>query len=137
MRTRRGKRSDRTKGTEEKKRHKSAGAALRAIKMLFDVLEDIEKKAGAGPPPETSRFAPVVSIGPQSSFSVTFLKVFPASRVTSAVACPFFNSGTMLTARDPGLALTAVSAAASNGTFAFAMAAFCDVAALRSSASVI
>jgi len=46
MRTRRGKRSDRTKGTEEKKRHKSAGAALRAIKMLFDVLEDIEKKAG-------------------------------------------------------------------------------------------
>src|ERR1700731_2715794 len=42
----------------------------------------------------------------------------------------------MLTARDPALALTAVSAAVSKGTFAFAIAAFCAAAALRSSAVI-
>ena len=35
---------------------KSAGADLRATKMLIDVLQDIEKRAGAAPPPEVSPF---------------------------------------------------------------------------------
>lgn len=35
---------------------KSAGADLRATKMLIDMLKDIEKRAGAKPPPEASRF---------------------------------------------------------------------------------
>ena len=34
--------------------NKSAGADLRATKMLIDMLKDIEKKAGMAPPPETS-----------------------------------------------------------------------------------
>jgi hypothetical protein len=33
---------------------KSAGADLRATKMLLDILQDIEKRAGAAPPPEVS-----------------------------------------------------------------------------------
>jgi hypothetical protein len=36
--------------------NESAGANLRATKMLIDMLKDIEKKAGAEPPPETPRF---------------------------------------------------------------------------------
>src|SRR5215469_15302199 len=43
----------------------------------------------------------------------------------------------MLTARELVLTLTAISVATSRPTFAFVIAAFCDVAALRSSASVI
>src|SRR6516225_8321290 len=35
---------------------KSAGADLRATKMLLDILQDIEKRAGAAPPPEVSPF---------------------------------------------------------------------------------
>ena len=37
---------------------KSAGADLRATKMLIDMLKDIEKRAGMAPPPETSAFTP-------------------------------------------------------------------------------
>jgi len=36
---------------------KSAGADLRATKMLIDMLKDIESRAGA-PPPEAPRFTP-------------------------------------------------------------------------------
>jgi hypothetical protein len=36
--------------------NKSAGADLRATKMLIDMLKDIEKKTGVAPLPETSRF---------------------------------------------------------------------------------
>jgi hypothetical protein len=32
--------------------NKSAGAGLRATKMLIDMMKDIENKAGAAPPPE-------------------------------------------------------------------------------------
>ena len=32
--------------------NKSAGADLRATKMLIDMMKEIEKKAGAAPPPE-------------------------------------------------------------------------------------
>jgi hypothetical protein len=35
---------------------KSAGADLRATKMLLDLLKDIEKRAGAAPPPDVSPF---------------------------------------------------------------------------------
>src|SRR5215469_6510602 len=35
---------------------KSAGADLRATKMLLDIMRDIEKRAGAAPPPEVSPF---------------------------------------------------------------------------------
>ena len=35
---------------------KSAGADLRATKMLLDMLQDIEKRTGAAPPPEVSPF---------------------------------------------------------------------------------
>jgi hypothetical protein len=35
---------------------KSAGADLRATKMLIDMLKDIEKRAGAAPPPDVSPF---------------------------------------------------------------------------------
>jgi Family of unknown function (DUF5681) len=35
---------------------KSAGADLRATKMLIDMLKDIEKRAGITPPPERSPF---------------------------------------------------------------------------------
>ena len=35
---------------------KSAGADLRATKMLLDILQDIEKRAGAASPPEKSPF---------------------------------------------------------------------------------
>ena len=38
--------------------NESAGANLRATKMLIDMMKDIEKKTGAEPSPETSRFAP-------------------------------------------------------------------------------
>jgi hypothetical protein len=40
--------------------NKSAGADLRATKMLIDMLKDIEKKAGMAPPPpsEAPRFTP-------------------------------------------------------------------------------
>ena len=34
----------------------SAGADLRAMKMLIDMLKDIEKKAGMTPPPEPPKF---------------------------------------------------------------------------------
>ena len=37
---------------------KSTGADLRATKMLIDMLKDIEKRAGATPPPEAPQFAP-------------------------------------------------------------------------------
>ena len=77
------------------------------------------------------------SVATQSSFSVTFLKVFPARRVTSAVACPFYSSGTMLTARAPAFAFTAASAAASKGTVAFSTAVFCSIASFKSMASLI
>ncbi len=36
----------------------SAGANLRATKMLIDMLKDIEKRDGATPPPEKSPFRP-------------------------------------------------------------------------------
>src|SRR5437660_5065457 len=39
--------------------NKSAGADLRATKMLIDMLKDIEKKAGMAPPPDTSPFTRV------------------------------------------------------------------------------
>jgi hypothetical protein len=35
--------------------NKSAGADLRATKMLIDMLKDVEKKAGVTPPPEPAR----------------------------------------------------------------------------------
>jgi Family of unknown function (DUF5681) len=38
--------------------NESAGANLRATKMLIDMMKDIEKKTGAEPPPEPHRFAP-------------------------------------------------------------------------------
>jgi Family of unknown function (DUF5681) len=38
--------------------NKSAAADLRAIKMLTDMMKDIEKKASAESPPEPPRFAP-------------------------------------------------------------------------------
>ena len=38
--------------------NESAGANLRATKMLIDMMKDIEKKPGAEPPPEPHRFAP-------------------------------------------------------------------------------
>ena len=138
MPTRRDNRLDRTKGTEERKRHMSDQRARlpgrpRPIRqpperekptvLLADAL-----KESALPTTNGRRRTILVRAGsldrPQSSFWVTFLKVFPAKRVTSAVACPFFSSGTMPTARDPPFAFTAASAAVSRGTFAFAMAAF-------------
>jgi hypothetical protein len=36
----------------------SAGANLRATKMLIDMMKDVEKKTGAEPPLEPHRFAP-------------------------------------------------------------------------------
>ena len=36
----------------------SAGANLRATKMLIDMMKDIEKKTSAEPPPQPHRFAP-------------------------------------------------------------------------------
>src|SRR5437667_12553511 len=36
--------------------NKSAGADLRATKMLIDMLKDVEKKAGVTPPPEPAPF---------------------------------------------------------------------------------
>src|SRR5689334_24896244 len=63
--------------------------------------------------------------------------MFPEARSPRLSPCPFFSSGTTLTARDPAFALTAVSVAVSNGTFAFAMAAFCSAASFESPASVI
>ena len=38
--------------------NKSAGADLRATKMLIDMMKDIERKAGVAAPPEPRRFAP-------------------------------------------------------------------------------
>jgi hypothetical protein len=38
--------------------NESAGANLRATKMLIDMMKDIEKKTSAEPPPEPHRFAP-------------------------------------------------------------------------------
>ena len=38
--------------------NESAGANLRATKMLIDMMKDVEKKTGAEPPPEPHRFAP-------------------------------------------------------------------------------
>jgi hypothetical protein len=38
--------------------NESAGANLRATKMLIDMMKDIEKKTGAEPPPERNKFAP-------------------------------------------------------------------------------
>jgi Family of unknown function (DUF5681) len=38
--------------------NESAGANLRATKMLIDMMKDIEKKTGTEPPPEHHRFAP-------------------------------------------------------------------------------
>jgi hypothetical protein len=38
--------------------NESAGANLRATKMLIDMMKDIEKKTAAEPPPEPHRFAP-------------------------------------------------------------------------------
>ena len=38
--------------------NESAGANLRATKMLIDMMKDIEKKTSAEPPPEAHRFAP-------------------------------------------------------------------------------
>ena len=37
--------------------NESAGANLRATKMLIDMMKDIEKKTGAEPPPERYRYA--------------------------------------------------------------------------------
>ena len=37
--------------------NKSAGADLRATKMLIDMLKDVEKKAGVTPPPEPAPFS--------------------------------------------------------------------------------
>jgi hypothetical protein len=39
--------------------NKSAAADLRATKMLVDMLNDAEKKAGVAPPPQPAPFAPV------------------------------------------------------------------------------
>ena len=39
--------------------NKSAAADLRATKMLVDMLNDAEKKAGVAPPPAPAPFAPV------------------------------------------------------------------------------
>ena len=44
--------------------NKSAGADLRATKMLIDMMKDIEKKAGAAPPPEP---APLTDADAKSS----------------------------------------------------------------------
>ena len=38
--------------------NESAGANLRATKMLIDMMKDVEKRTGAEPPPEPHRFAP-------------------------------------------------------------------------------
>src|SRR5215469_2634554 len=38
--------------------NESAGANLRATKMLIDMMKDIERKTDAEPPPEPHRFAP-------------------------------------------------------------------------------
>jgi hypothetical protein len=38
--------------------NKSAGADLRATKMLIDMMKDIEGKAAVAAPPEPHRFAP-------------------------------------------------------------------------------
>ena len=38
--------------------NKSAAADLRATKMLVDMLNDAEKKAGVAPPPQPTPFAP-------------------------------------------------------------------------------
>jgi hypothetical protein len=57
--------------------NKSAGADLRATKMLIDVLEDIEKKVRAAPPPETSRFVPAVSIEASIQLLGNFLEGVP------------------------------------------------------------
>jgi len=38
--------------------NESAGANLRATKMLIDMMKDIERKTDAEPPPEPRRFAP-------------------------------------------------------------------------------
>jgi hypothetical protein len=38
--------------------NKSAAADLRATKMLVDMLNDAEKKAGVAPPPQPAPFAP-------------------------------------------------------------------------------
>ena len=38
--------------------NESAGANLRATKMLIDMMKDVEKKTGAEPPPEPRWFAP-------------------------------------------------------------------------------
>jgi hypothetical protein len=38
--------------------NESAGANLRATKMLIDLMNDIEKKTSAEPPPEPHRFPP-------------------------------------------------------------------------------
>ena len=38
--------------------NESAGANLRATKMLIDMMKDIERKTGTEPPPEPHRLAP-------------------------------------------------------------------------------
>jgi hypothetical protein len=38
--------------------NESAGANLRATKMLIDMMRDVEKQTAAEPPPEPHRFAP-------------------------------------------------------------------------------
>jgi hypothetical protein len=43
--------------------NESAGANLRATKMLIDMMKDIERKTEADPPPEPHRFAPRRSQG--------------------------------------------------------------------------
>ena len=45
--------------------NESAGANLRATKMLIDMMKDIEKKTAAEPPPEPHRFAPADEEGDQ------------------------------------------------------------------------
>jgi hypothetical protein len=38
--------------------NKSAEADLRASKMLFDMMKEVEQKAGAAPPPEPAKLTP-------------------------------------------------------------------------------
>jgi Family of unknown function (DUF5681) len=45
--------------------NKSAGADLRATKMLIDMMKDIDKKTGAEPPPETAPFTEADEEGDQ------------------------------------------------------------------------
>jgi hypothetical protein len=63
--------------------NESAGANLRATKMLIDMMKDIEKKTSAEPPPEPHRFAPADEEVPRAGMSAAPLMA--AARVATAV----------------------------------------------------